>query len=95
MEIVWSPRSLEKIEQIGSYIDEDAPERAWAFVDRLVESVERLRKLPMSGQITRENPAFRQVVTQGYRVVYRIQERAIEIVTVIAPKEDSDHALKD
>ena len=95
MEIIWSPRSLEKIEQIGNYIAEDSPERARAFVDRLVESVERLRKLPMSGQITRENPAFRQVVTRGYRIVYRIQERAVEIVTVIAPKEDSDRALKE
>ena len=95
MEIIWSSRSLEKIEQIGNYIAEDVPERARAFVDRLVESVERLRKRPMSGQIIRENPAFRQVVMQGYRIVYRIQERAIEIVTVIAPKEDSDRALKE
>lgn len=94
MEVVWSPRSLEKIELIGDFIAQDAPERARAFVDRLVESVERLRKFPMSGQLTRENPAFRQIVVQGYRIVYRVQEKAIEVVTVIAPKENSGPLLK-
>jgi len=87
MEIIWSPLALEKSEQIGNYIAKDAPERTRLFVDRLVESAERLREFPMSGQITREHPAFRQVVTQGYRLVYQVKEKAVEIVTVIAAKE--------
>jgi toxin ParE1/3/4 len=89
MEIIWSPLAPDKIEQIGDFLAKDAPERAGAFIDRLVDSVERLRKFPLSGQITRENPAFRQVVVQGYRLVYQVQEEAIEIVTVIAPKQNS------
>jgi len=95
MEIIWSPLALEKIEQIGDYIAKDAPDRARSFVDRLVESAERLREFPLSGQITRENPAFRQVVTQGYRLIYQVQEKTVDILTVIAPQEGSDRVLKE
>lgn len=93
MEITWSPRAIEKIKQMGDYIAQDAPGRAHQFVDRLVKSVERLREFPLSGQITRENPAFRQVIFKGYRIIYRLGENAVEIVTVIAPKEDSPKAV--
>ena len=86
MEIIWSPRSLEKIEHIGNYIAQDAPKRAMAFIDKLIKAVERLRRFPFSGPICFENPAFRQLVFQGYRIIYRIGEKRVEIVTIIAPK---------
>jgi len=89
MEIIWSPRAIKKIHDIGNYIAKDAPKRANAFIDRLLNIVGRLRDVPLSGQITPEQPAFRQIVMQGYRVIYRVQASAVEIVTVIAPKEDS------
>ena len=94
IKLVWSPRSLMKIEQIGDYIANDAPKRARTFVNRLIESTERLREFPLSGQITKENPAFRQLVIQGYRIIYRVQAKAVEIVTVVSPKEDSKRVVK-
>lgn len=94
IKLIWSPQSLIKIEHIGDYIAKDSPERARSFVDRLVEATERLREFPLSGPVVRESPAFRQLVVQGYRIVYRVQVKAVEIVTVIAPKEDSERVLK-
>ena len=87
MEIIWSPRSLKKIEQIGDYISKDSPKDAARFVDLLITSVERLKKSPLSGQMTKENPVLRQIVIRKYRLIYRLRENFVEIITVVSPKE--------
>ncbi len=85
MEIIWSESSLLRLEEIGDFIAKDSPVNAAAFVDKLVESVEHLRDFPLSGGLVIESPAFRQVIIQRYRVIYRIKEKSIEIVTVVSP----------
>lgn len=85
MEIKWSPSSLDRLEEIGHFIAKDSVTHAIAFVDTLIESVERLKEFPLSGSLVHENPAFRQIVVQGYRIIYRQREKYIEIVTVISP----------
>ncbi|MDB5037200.1 MAG: type toxin-antitoxin system RelE/ParE family toxin [Bacteriovoracaceae bacterium] len=85
MEIIWSPSSLHRLEEIACFIAQDSPTHAVLFVNTLIESVERLKDFPLSGSLVAENPVFRQIVVQGYRVVYRQKEKVIEIVTVISP----------
>ena len=85
MEIIWSPQSLEDIEEVGEFIAADNPLRAISFVDELISSVERLSKFPESGSIVEENPVFRQIVYEGYRIIYQFRSERILIVTVLGP----------
>lgn len=85
MEIVWSPQALEDIESIGDFIAEDNPPRAITFVDELIDSVERFIDFPESGNIVEENPIFRQVVHDGYRLIYQLRTKKILIITVLRP----------
>lgn len=85
MEIIWSPQSLEDIEDIGDFIAEDNPTRAVSFVDGIVSSVDRLLSFPESGPIVEENPVFRQIVYEGYRIIYQFRSEKILIVTVLGP----------
>ena len=85
MEITWTEGSLERLEEIGCFIAADSPSRASRFVDMLIEAVERLHDFPLSGSLCPENPVFRQVVVEGYRIVYRVREKLVEIITVISP----------
>jgi len=85
MEIVWSNSALLRLEEIGDFIAKDSKVHAITFVDRLIESVEQLRDFPMSGGLVTESPAFRQIVLQGYRVIYRLREKSIEVVAIISP----------
>jgi toxin ParE1/3/4 len=85
MEIVWSPQSIEDIEAIGDFIAEDNPTRSISFVDEIISSVERLSRFPESGPIVEENPVFRQIVHEGYRIVYQFRSKKILIVTVLGP----------
>lgn len=86
MEIVWSREALQRAEEIGDFIASDSPTHANLFVERLIASVERLAKFPHSGALVPENVAFRQVVFEGYRLIYRISAEAVEIVTVVSPE---------
>ena len=79
MEIIWSDSALNRVEDIGSFIAQDSPVRAAAFVNRLIESAERLAQFPHSGSITPENPAFRQIVFEGCRTNYRTSDKNIQI----------------
>ncbi|MCB0340624.1 MAG: type II toxin-antitoxin system RelE/ParE family toxin [Pseudobdellovibrionaceae bacterium] len=85
MEIVWSPQALKDIESIGDFIAEDNPPRAITFVDELIDSVERLTRFPESGSIVEENPIFRQIVYDGYRLIYQLRTKRILIIAVLGP----------
>ena len=85
MEIIWAPQAIEDIENIGDYIAEDNPTRAVSFIDELILSVDRLLKFPESGPIIEENPVFRHIVHQKYRIIYQLRIKKILVVTVLSP----------
>lgn len=85
MEIVWSPQSLEDLEKIGDFISLDKPSHATAFIDQLITSVERLIEFPESGSLVIENPIFRQIIHEGYRLIYQLRVSKILIITVLGP----------
>jgi addiction module RelE/StbE family toxin len=85
MEIIWTEGSLARLEEVGAFIAKDSPGRAADFINELIDSVERLRAFPLSGGLCPENPAFRQMTVQGYRIIYRVKEKSVEIITVISP----------
>ena len=55
------------------------------MVERLRKAVGRLRRFPGSGTVVSEwdRPELREIVVGHYRVIYRLKERCVEILTVI------------
>jgi plasmid stabilization system protein ParE len=78
------------VEAIGDYIAKDAPERAIEFTDRLLESTSRLTKFPLSGSLCPEDTSCRQIIVNGYRVVYEITASGVEVLTVLGPGQNPD-----
>ncbi len=83
MEIIWSPQAINDIEEIGDFIAKDSPSRAASFVDELITSVERLPQFPESGRLVEENPIFREIIYEGYRLIYQLRVHKILIITVL------------
>ena len=52
--VYWTRQSREDLRGIRAFIARDAPATASAFVRRLLESVNRLRTFPESGQVVSE-----------------------------------------
>ncbi|MBI3894687.1 MAG: type II toxin-antitoxin system RelE/ParE family toxin [Acidobacteria bacterium] len=82
--LLWSPQSLRDLENIRAYIAKDSPLYADLVIRRLVVAVERLSNFPESGRMVpeRSSPEIREVIVKPYRIVYRVREGTVEIVTI-------------
>jgi len=82
--LVWSPRAIRDLEAIRAHITLDSPAYAELVVQRLVHAPERLQQFPESGRIVpeRNQADLREVILPPFRIVYRLQGDAVEIVTV-------------
>jgi toxin ParE1/3/4 len=84
MKIRWSYEALDRLIEIEDYISKDSSVRAIQFVDQLIEHAELLSEKPLMGRIVPElaNPDIRELVFKKYRIIYRLKEKRIEILTV-------------
>lgn len=82
--LVWSPRSLQDLDSICRYIEQDSANYARLFGERLIAMVEGIPENPYWGSVVPEyrREDLRERRFQSYRVVYRIREGRIEVVSI-------------
>jgi len=82
--LIWSPRSIRDLESIHEHIAQDSPLYADLVVQRLARAPDRLQQFPESGRVVPErgHPQLRELIVRPFRVVYRVREDSIQIVTV-------------
>jgi addiction module RelE/StbE family toxin len=98
MKIEWSPRAERELTQLRDYIAQDSPFYARQFTEQMILAVERLVSMPRSGRMVPEaghQDTIREVIFQGYRIVYRIKDekQLLQIVTLLH-SVDAIEALK-
>jgi plasmid stabilization system protein ParE len=85
MKISWARETLEHLIEIEEYIVKDSPARAATFVDELVDHAETaVAENPQIGRMVPEiaRPEIRELIHRKYRIVYRVKESGVEILTV-------------
>ena len=84
MTVIWTREALGKLNEIEEFIGTDNPERAEAFINYLIEHAESIAQNPKIGRTFPEilNPQIREIIVEKYRIVYRIKEEKIVILTV-------------
>jgi addiction module RelE/StbE family toxin len=84
LKITWSPLAAEQVRDIASYIALDKPSVAEQWIDKMFDSVEQLIDLPKSGRVVPELQinSIRELVQGNYRVIYKIQDNSISVLTV-------------
>lgn len=84
MNVIWSPRAIERVAQIADQIASDRPMVADKWVEEVFGAVERLHAFPESGRVVPElqRPEIREVVHSGCRIIYRVDPDRISILTV-------------
>lgn len=92
--VVWTTNAKFDLSDIGSYIAEDSPTRAVEFTQRLFEVTVQLQDFPMSGPFCPEDPTCRQLTLEGYRIIYEISEKGIDVLTIISPGLDAVRAIE-
>jgi toxin ParE1/3/4 len=86
--VVWSPKALEDVESIASFISVDSPSYSAAVVKKILDTTYSLSRLPFSGRIVPEfdDEHIRERFAYSYRIIYRIKDDTITIAAVIHGK---------
>ena len=80
----WTPQAADDLEAITEFIALDSPHYACLFVIDILAAIERLEEFPKIGRVVpeKEDPSIREIIFGNYRIVYRIREETVEILTV-------------
>jgi toxin ParE1/3/4 len=84
LKIVWTEQALVRLTEIQDFIARANPEAAERLVQQIAKRGEGLSKFPEMGRMVPELPetGLREIIEGRYRLVYRIQAKGIQIVTV-------------
>jgi toxin ParE1/3/4 len=80
----WSPLAISRLSEIAKYIALDNPAAAERWVNKIFALVEKLSDFPERGRMVPEinNKMIREIVSGNYRVIYKLEDREISILTV-------------
>jgi plasmid stabilization system protein ParE len=84
MKITWTEQAWERLLEIERFVARDDPRAAARLVDRLIGRGDALTEYPERGRRLPELPesGLRELIVDGYRVVYRRRPNAVEVLTV-------------
>lgn len=82
--VLWTENAIQDLEAIKSFISQDSLERATEWTLELYSAGESLAKSSHRGRIVPEfnEENIRELIIKNYRLVYRVQSKAVEILTV-------------
>ena len=82
MELRWTRKALENLDQIAAYIAQDNPTRASSFIGESKEKTELLVTFPALGRPGRVPSTRELVVHENYVVPYRVKDDTVQIIRV-------------
>ncbi len=96
-EVVWTAEAISDLQAVGEYFERTSSQYASTIVERLYESAERLKEHPKIGRKVPEigHESVREIIVEGYRLVYQVTEHRIEVITVLHSRQDLRRKLRD
>ncbi len=95
MTVRWTDQAYLRLAEIEDFIARDNPRAAARMGERIIERGEALADQPYRGRPLPELPGaeLREIIVGNYRVVYRLREDHVEVLTVfeghrLLPAED-------
>jgi toxin ParE1/3/4 len=82
VELRWTRKALENLDQIAAYIGQDNPTRASSFVGEVKEKTEMLLTFPALGRPGRVPGTRELVVHENYVLPYRVKGDTVQIIRV-------------
>ena len=98
--IITSPRAIQDVEDIADYIGNKlfAPRSAEKFIDKVVETYERLSTFPEMGTELKKEFAlkfqYRWVLIDNYILFYTVKEDTVIVMRVLFSSRNYMNALE-
>jgi plasmid stabilization system protein ParE len=83
-DVRWTLQAADDLEAIVAFIGRDSMRYARFFAVSVLAAIDRLATFPYSGRVVPEqgDNAIREIILGSYRIVYRVQDDAVQILTV-------------
>lgn len=95
MKVIWTEIAVDKLEEYADFISLDKPMDALKWTDSIQQSVNKLVKFPKFGRIVPEikREDIREIIEGNYRIIYRIDDNFISVLTIRHSKQllDENH----
>ena len=90
MKVFWARTAVEDLRHLESYIAADSVFYARQFVAKILDTTRQLQDFPRSGRKVPEadQEEIRELIVQGYRIIYRLTPDAVQVVTVVHGSRD-------
>ena len=90
MRVLWTDPAIDDLQAIRDYIARDSELYADDFIVGILSATERLESFPELGRVTPEAGAsiIREIIFGNYRIIYRVHQDMIQILTVIHGSRD-------
>ena len=90
MKVEWSECAQDDLDDLVRYISRDSAFYARRFAERIVLSTRRLQGFPESGRMIpeAEDKTLREIIVQGYRVMYRLEPDRVLVLAVMHGSRD-------
>ena len=84
MKLRWSPRAVQRAEEIATYFAQDKPGAARRRLEAIFTAAETLPESPRRGRVVPEvgRPEIRELLLGNYRLIYRIETASLSILTI-------------
>jgi plasmid stabilization system protein ParE len=84
MKVIWSPLSVERLDDIFKHIEKDNSKAAHKMVEGIISKVGTLSEYPYLGRIVPETNIkdIRELFEGEYRIIYRVSLNNIFILTI-------------
>ena len=79
--VVFTPQSLDDLQEIVAFIKRDNPERARTFGNTLIDKALLIGTQPEMGRVVPEqdDPAVREMIHGSYRIIYEAMHHPTEV----------------
>jgi plasmid stabilization system protein ParE len=90
MILFWSTPAIDDLTGVRDYIAQGSQYYAAEFIQRILETVQKLEQFPELGRIIPEigDPNARELIFQNYRILYRLKPDRIDVAAVIHGRRD-------
>ena len=85
MTVFWTDNAKRELRAVYNYVAQNSTRYSQGLVDRITRRTQQLSTMPYLGAIVPEyeEETIRELVEQSYRIIYRVREDRVEILSVV------------
>ena len=88
--VIWTEKCLQRIEEICEYIELDSIKNSQHFAEEIFGKELIIKNNPKIGKMVPdyELDEYRQIIVGNYRLIYKIEDKSIQMITVRHCKQE-------